>query len=290
VNDWIEVFRAGKHTDSQGRQRTWTRDDLDKMVNGYDPTNHEAPIVVGHPKSNAPAYGWVEALKRSGERLLAKFKQVEQQFGEMVQAGRFKKRSISVYPNGTLRHVGFLGAAPPAIPGLKDIDFNDEDNCLDYEQPIQDEEYDMTKEELEQQLEEQKKKTAAAEKKAADFEQRANTATANFEELESKNKKAQVDRFIADGINSGKIIPAWKDQGLADFMLNLEEDSGEYEFSEGKKQTQATWFREFLEGFSSHPLFKQMVKPQENTNQDEADFEEEEKLAQEMADMVNPAE
>lgn len=284
---WVEIFRAGKHTDSQGRERTWTKDDLDKMVNSYNPANHEAPVVVGHPKSNAPAYGWVEELKLSGSKIMAAFKQVEPAFAQLVEAGRFKKRSISVYPDGTLRHVGFLGAVPPAIQGLKDIDFNEEDNCHDYEQPIQ-EENKMTLEELKKELEKEQKKTAAALKQAADFKQVAETATTNFEELETKGNKQSIDRFIDEGIKNGKILPAWKDQGLGDFMLNLEGDSGEYEFSEGKKQTPVTWFREFLEGFAAHPLFKSMVKQDEDKDQGDADFKEEEKVAQEMADMVNP--
>ena len=55
----------------------------------------------------------------------------------MVQAGRFKKRSASFYPpqapnNPTpgkwyLRHVAFLGAQPPAVAGLKDIQFSEDD-------------------------------------------------------------------------------------------------------------------------------------------------------------------
>jgi hypothetical protein len=43
-----------------------------------------------------------------------------------VNQGLFKKRSISVYPDGTLRHVGFLGAQPPALKGLADFAFKDE--------------------------------------------------------------------------------------------------------------------------------------------------------------------
>lgn len=123
MNDWIEVFRAGTHTDSAGRQRTWTEEDLQKIAESYDPEYHEAPVVVGHPKDNAPAYGWVESLKVEGGKLLAKFKQVAEEFADAVKAGRFKKRSISLYPNMTLRHVGFLGAQPPAVKGLADIKF-----------------------------------------------------------------------------------------------------------------------------------------------------------------------
>ena len=118
----VEVFRAGDHTDSAGRRRTFTEADLDKIA-AYDPSRHEAPMVIGHPQDNAPAYGWVERAYREGGSLLVDFKDVAPEFADLVKAGRFKKRSISLYPDGSLRHVGFLGATPPALKGLKDVQF-----------------------------------------------------------------------------------------------------------------------------------------------------------------------
>lgn len=118
----VEVFRAGDHTDSAGRRRTFTEADLDKIA-AYDPSRHEAPMVIGHPKDNAPAYGWVKRAYREGGSLLVDFKDVAPEFADLVKAGRFKKRSISLYPDGSLRHVGFLGATPPALKGLKDVQF-----------------------------------------------------------------------------------------------------------------------------------------------------------------------
>jgi hypothetical protein len=118
----VEVFRAGDHVDSSGRKHTFAEADLDRIA-AYDPARHEAPLVVGHPKDNAPAYGWVERVYREGGTLLADFKDVAPEFADLVKVGRFKKRSISLYPDGSLRHVGFLGATPPAVKGLKDVAF-----------------------------------------------------------------------------------------------------------------------------------------------------------------------
>jgi hypothetical protein len=123
--DWFPVFRTGKHTDSNGNEKEWTRDDLNKIVSSYDPSHHEAPVVIGHPKDNAPAWGWVEALKREGDILLAKPARLVSDFVDMLKKGMFKKRSISLYPDGSLRHIGFLGAMPPAVKGLEDIQFNE---------------------------------------------------------------------------------------------------------------------------------------------------------------------
>lgn len=123
----IQVFRAGTHTDAAGNERTWTEQDLDAMVARYRPDVHEAPVVLGHPKENAPAYGWVEGLKREGGVLYATLKDLAPEFTEWVKQGRYKKRSIALYPDLTLKHIGFLGAVPPAIKGLADVQFSEAD-------------------------------------------------------------------------------------------------------------------------------------------------------------------
>ncbi len=118
------VFKAGTHTDSGGQQRTWTPADLDHMASAYDPAHHEAPVVIGHPKDNSPAFGWVKGLSHEDGMIYARAELVPE-FDEMVRKGLFKKRSISLYEDGSLRHIGFLGARPPAVKGLPDIRFND---------------------------------------------------------------------------------------------------------------------------------------------------------------------
>ena len=143
MNDWVEIFRAGTHTPSSGEPVTVTAEQVEGLVRSYDPSFLEAPIVVGHPSDNAPAFGWVEQLKAEGGRLFAKFKQVHEGFRSAVNEGRFKRRSVSLYRDLDgrglyLRHVGFLGATAPAVKGLEPIgefqsgefdafDFNDGD-------------------------------------------------------------------------------------------------------------------------------------------------------------------
>lgn len=142
----IEIFKAGKHTSAGGQTLSFSESDLDATVKAYDPALHEAPIVVGHPKDNGPAYGWVTGLSFSEGVLQAELGQVDQEFAEMVASGRFKKRSASFYaPDAPanpvpgvfyLRHVGFLGAQPPAVKGLKDIAFNDaEEGVVEFSDP-----------------------------------------------------------------------------------------------------------------------------------------------------------
>lgn len=127
--EWIEIFKAGKWTDMSGIERNFTEADLDTIISKTQASNREAPLVLGHPKHNDPAYGWVEGLKREGNKLLMKCKQVAPAFAEWVKDGRYKKKSISLYPDMTLRHVGFLGAMQPAVPGLADACFAERENA-----------------------------------------------------------------------------------------------------------------------------------------------------------------
>ena len=138
-----EIFRAGTRTDNSGRTITITPEQVAAIASHYSPSKHEAPIVVGHPSTNAPAYGWVGSLKAENGTLFADFAQVDDDFAELVKKGRYKKVSASFYPpnhpsnpqpeNWYLRHVGFLGAHPPAVKGLAAIDFaDDEDGVVSF--------------------------------------------------------------------------------------------------------------------------------------------------------------
>ena len=134
LTDWFEIFRTGTWTDASGNTREWTTADLDTISTNYNPEDREAPLVIGHPEIDSPAYGWLEGIKRVGEVLLAKGKDVVSEFEDMVKQGLFKKRSIRLSPDGSrLLHVGFLGAMAPAVKGLADINFKEGGCVMDYE-------------------------------------------------------------------------------------------------------------------------------------------------------------
>jgi hypothetical protein len=138
----FQIFKSGRHTASSGATLDFSEEQLRAAVEAYDPSLHEAPIVVGHPRDNGPAYGWIKSLSFADGAISADTQQVDADFAEMVQAGRFKKRSASWYlpdsPNnpkpGTLylRHVGFLGAQPPAVKGLKEVQFSEEEGIVEF--------------------------------------------------------------------------------------------------------------------------------------------------------------
>lgn len=127
LKDWFEVFRAGTHTDMSGRTVSFGQKDLDGIVSAYKSSPQKAPIVFGHPKHDAPAFGWVDDLKRVGNSLYAKCNQVVEEFENCVKDGLYPNRSISLAPDNNLRHIGFLGAVQPAVKGLEPISF-----CADF--------------------------------------------------------------------------------------------------------------------------------------------------------------
>ncbi|MEG9490035.1 peptidase [Mannheimia indoligenes] len=138
----IEIFKAGKRYDANGKLIEITPEMLQQTVATYNPEFHEAPLVIGHPKSNHPAWGWVKALSLEDDVLKAEVDQLDTEFSEMVASGKFKKVSAAFYlpdsPNNphkgvlSLRHVGFLGAKPPAVKGLKQVEFSEDDGFVEF--------------------------------------------------------------------------------------------------------------------------------------------------------------
>jgi hypothetical protein len=257
----IEIFKTGAHTDSAGNTRTWTEEDLDTIVNKYNPAHHEAPVVIGHPKDNAPAFGWVEGLERKGSVLYAKLKDLVPEFMEAVKNRLYKKRSISLYPDMTLRHVGFLGAMPPAVKGLADVAFEEKEDGSYMTYMTYEEEEDMDKiQELEAKLEEERKSRSAAEQQFSEKEKEAAVLRQELEKERAEKRKAEFNSFCEGLMKEGKLTPAMKPAAL-DFMEILT-GSGEYEFSEGDGKVKAQpveRFKAFLNSLPKQVEFGEMA-------------------------------
>jgi FtsZ-binding cell division protein ZapB len=110
-----------------GNVQEYTQADIRRIAKQYNEQaeneKHYAPIVVGHPATNAPAYGWIKKLHVKGGDLYAEPERVNPEFKKLVNSGAYRTRSAAFYADGKLRHVGFLGACPPAIKGLEDFAF-----------------------------------------------------------------------------------------------------------------------------------------------------------------------
>lgn len=135
VNRVVEVLRTGTFTPLAGAPVTFSAADLRAIAAGYDGAAAPAPAVVGHPATDAPAYAWAETFRYDAEkdRLVAELGEVEPAFADAVGAGRYKKISLSLFTPTAAnnpkpgqwypKHIGFLGAAAPAVSGLKPVTF-----------------------------------------------------------------------------------------------------------------------------------------------------------------------
>lgn len=217
----IEIFKAGKRKDSRGTEINITALDLQEAVKAYDINIFEAPAVIGHPEHNAPAYAWVKALYLDDDVLKAEFQQVDPDFAEMVEKGRFKKISASFYlPDSEhnpkkgalyLRHVGFLGAMAPAVKGLKTPVFSENEmGVVDfaiYDEPSEIEKLKAENERLKVQL--------------------------------ASREKSDILAFADGLVSQGKLAPVAKQQAIE--LLNFAEryDKGDFvEFGENESLLQ----------------------------------------------------
>lgn len=144
----IHIFKPGRHVTMAGDVIEFTEADVAATARAYNPQLHEAPMVIGHPKTDAPAHGWVQSLTATERGLFATPRDVEAAFAEQVGQRRYGKVSSKFYsPNSPsnpvpgvwyLRHVGFLGAQPPGVKGLDNPSFADaEDGCVSFQETVE---------------------------------------------------------------------------------------------------------------------------------------------------------
>ncbi|PIV54894.1 hypothetical protein COS16_08940 [Candidatus Desantisbacteria bacterium CG02_land_8_20_14_3_00_49_13] len=115
----VAALRTGTFKDSNGKEHTFDVGRLDAIAAAYNPQFHEAPEVIGHPKTDDPAWGWIKSVKREGDILFYEPGDRVPEFQKMIDLRMFKNRSIKLGADGiTVKHVGWLGAEAPAVKGL----------------------------------------------------------------------------------------------------------------------------------------------------------------------------
>lgn len=234
-----------------GAELAFSEADLAATARAYDPALAEAPIVVGHPATDAPAYGWVKSLAFADGGLEAEPDQVDPAFAEMVSAGRFKKISASFHPPGSksnpvpgvyyLRHVGFLGAAAPAVKGLRNPAFAEDDDAVSIEVDFS----ESTHQEISVVTPEEK---AALEAENAQLKTQLADAEAAARTMKTAQIHAGHTAFAETLVAAGQMTPA--EQGVAVALLDtLAAHESPVEFGEGDdKAPLIDAFRAFLSG------------------------------------------
>lgn len=246
----IQIFKPGRHTAMSGAELAFSESDLAASAAAYNPALSEAPIVVGHPALDLPAYGWVKSLAFADGGLEAEPDQVDPAFAEMVAAGRFKKISAAFYPPDApknpvpgvyyLRHVGFLGAAAPAVKGLRTPAFAEDDGVVTLEFALS--------ESIHQETAVTPEEKAALEAENASLKSRAENAEAELKAAKVAAIHAGHAAFAETLVAAGKLLPASTAVAIAtlDHLAALE---APVEFGEGDdKAPLLDAFKGFLEG------------------------------------------
>ena len=216
----IEIFRPGKFKAMNGTEVSFSAEMLKDIAESYDPKVYQAPLVIGHPKVEDPAYGWVKNLSFSGERLSAEPEAVVEEFASLVSARRYQNVSASFFTpehpanpkpgKYYLKHVGFLGAVPPAVTGLKTVSFADNDDKVvefSFEVP-----------------EEEKTAEKQSEDRTAEFAAREESLLQREKavaEKERRMRRLEFGSFVDERIKEGKVLASNRD-GIVDFMEALD--------------------------------------------------------------------
>ena len=131
----VEAFKSGTHTSAEGDVTTFTDADLEEIVQRYNQNPGNAPVCAGHPSDSSPAYGWIDKVKKVGNTLLAKIKDINPDFMEALKNKTYRKVSLSLYSDDkgyNIRHLAMLGGMAPAVKGLAPVSFAEAVNYKSY--------------------------------------------------------------------------------------------------------------------------------------------------------------
>lgn len=262
----FEIFKTGTHTSDKGITKNYSIDDLNYIAQSYEPSVHEAPIVIGHPANNMPAYGWIESLKVIGDKLIAKAKDIVPEFKSALEQKLYKKRSISLDEDGKLRHIGFLGAAPPAVKGLADIQFSEVPGAS----------YSI---DLQAQTSPEKDAQSPSEKVLSDFTEQIrklnnsfssplHTSNPNLEkevnDLKFKIESSEFERKLNDKIQNGSLTPAMKTHTM-NFLkfVNTHNFSQAFDFNQFKMKFNLL-LNNFIDSIPKIIYYENFAEPPDN--------------------------
>lgn len=106
---------------------TVTAEDIAAAAAAYDPATYRAPVVIGHPETDLPAWGWILGAEARPDGLWLEA-DLTPEMADLVRERRYGAVSLALWPPESpgnpspgawgIKHLGFLGAVPPAVKGL----------------------------------------------------------------------------------------------------------------------------------------------------------------------------
>jgi hypothetical protein len=226
-----EIFRTGTWNG-----RKFTRQDLDDIVSAASEVGFKPPLKLGHAeKSGDPAYGWVENIKRVGNRLIADFVDIPSDLAAAIKDRRFDNVSSEIFFNlrrgmedgGTklfrraLKAVAILGAETPAVSNLKPLSAFTEFDAEEVFTETPEKEFHVEIEALKTQLAQLQQKLAEQETQLQAYAAKEAAMQAQMRQQKIKQKVEQLK------------LPAFKGHLLALYSL-LTDKEEVVKFGEGE--------------------------------------------------------
>lgn len=121
----VEIFAPGTHNGD-----AYTERDIDDMVDAAAKLDFRPAIKVGHTKNDnpgAPAYGYVENLRKQGGKLVADLTDMHDSVVDAIRSKAYDRLSSEIYFNlkrggnqyrRALKAVALLGSEVPAVASL----------------------------------------------------------------------------------------------------------------------------------------------------------------------------
>ena len=245
----LELARVGEHRNGLSLSKA----DLEQVIRNFKDTR---PVTIGHIKNGKePKYGDVSRLSIKGNKLLGDVSLLPE-VEPLFKKGLYNKWSSGFKNNETigtyLHHLALLGGEPPAIEGLKVVDFNDGDNnCYFFDNDFKkysdeeikkmDEELKKALEGIQKAIEELSKRVESLEKEKGDDKEKTKEDNPTLEE-ENEDLKKQVKEF-------SDIIKKTKSESLKkmldgkipkekiELLVSKLENANNLNFSDGKEKT-----------------------------------------------------
>lgn len=232
----IHVLKAGTWP-ANPRDLTLSDSDLTQIAAAYVPGTYQAPVVLGHPENDHPAYGWTLGLFIDANGMWAEV-EVTPSLAEAIEAGHYRTVSVSLWPPGasgnpapagwSLKHIGFLGAKPPAVKGLTPLQLAASNTGESVTTTFDLQERDMPENDT-------AAREAAQAAKAAELAQQAATLAEREQRVAQRELQLKRDSWRADintHVNAGRVLPTEAD-GLVALMERL--DGGSVTLAENEQ-------------------------------------------------------
>ena len=244
---------------------TLSEADVAAVAASYAPERFKAPVVIGHPAVDDPAWGWVESAEARDDGLWLHLS-LTAEMAELIRDGRYRTVSVSLWrpesagnpsPGAwSLRHLGYLGATPPAVKGLAQtvlanetdggtVELSAAENLLGKANFMEQEKNDQS--------------VNLAERESA-LAARESALAARERELRRAVISAEVDALVG----AGKVLPAEK-SGLVDLMERMDGETFTLAEAAPEKQPGAV-FRAFLNNLPARVTLGEVASPEKTVS------------------------